>query len=230
GISYFQLGDILNERIPCNNGYGDFVSSSTNLDRSQQTFTVTVETYFQAEADEEKFSMWIDLDDNGEFDDDERLITSKALTQPNTSFAFDFNLPDNAPLGQHLLRIRAGDTRYEGDLNSPCDVMTYGTTHDYSVNIVDSNLDIKDFILNDAELMVLDEYKGHYRVVLETSFAEPLRITVHNVRGQKMLENKVENTGDGYVYDLDMSYAARGVYLVRIGTRKVGKVKRFIVK
>ncbi len=230
GISYFQLGDILNERIPCNNGYGDFVSSSTNLDRSQQTFTVTVETYFQAEADEEKFSMWIDLDDNGEFDDDERLITSKALTQPNTSFAFDFNLPDNAPLGQHLLRIRAGDTRYEGDLNSPCDVMTYGTTHDYSVNIVDSNLDIKDFILNDAELMVLDEYKGHYRVVLETSFAEPLRITVHNVLGQKMLENKVENTGDGYVYDLDMSYAARGVYLVRIGTRKVGKVKRFIVK
>ncbi|MCL6218770.1 GEVED domain-containing protein [Zunongwangia pacifica] len=230
GISYFQLGDILNERIPCNNGYGDFVSSSTNLDRSLQTFTVTLETYFQAEADEEKFSMWIDLDDNGEFDDDERLITSKALTQPNTSFAFDFSLPDNAPLGQHLLRIRAGDTRYDGDLNSPCDVMTYGTTHDYSVNITDSNLDIKDFILNDAELMVLDEYNGHYRVVLETSFAEPLRITVHNVLGQKMLENKVENTGDGYVYDLDMSYAARGVYLVRVGTRKVGKVKRFIVK
>ena len=230
GISYFQLGDILNERIPCNKGYGDFVSYSTNLDRSQDTYTLTVETYFQSEDDEEKFSMWIDLDDNGEFDDDERLITSKSLTRANTSFSFDFSIPDDAPLGQHLLRIRAGDTRYEGDLNNPCDIMEFGTTHDYSVNIIDSDLDIKDFILNDAELKILDENSGRYRIVLETSFNESLRITVHNMLGQKLLENKVENKGDAYIYDLDMSYAAKGVYLVRIGTRKVGKVKRFIVK
>ena len=230
GISYFELGDILNERIPCTDGYADFISYATNLDRAEENYTLTVETFFQAEGDEERFSMWIDLDDDGEFDDDERLITSQPLTQANTAFPFDFTLPENAPLGQHLLRIRAGDVRYEGDLNSPCDVMAYGTTHDYSVNIIDSELDIEDFILNEAELKVLDEFNGHYRVVLETSFDETLRITVHNVLGQKMLENKVENSGDAYIYDLDMSYAARGVYLVRIGTRQVGKVKRFIVK
>ncbi|MFC6857876.1 GEVED domain-containing protein [Zunongwangia atlantica] len=230
GISYFELGDILNERIPCNNGYGDFISYSTNLDRAQGVYSLILQTYFQAEGNEEQFSMWIDLDDNGEFDDNERLITSQALRQANSSFVFDFNLPEDAALGQHLLRIRAGDTRYEGDLNSPCDVMAFGTTHDYSVNIIDTELDIEDFILNEAELMVLNEYNNHYRVILETTFDETLRITVHNVLGQKMLENKVENNGDGYIYDLDMSYAARGVYLVRIGTRQVGKVKRFIVK
>ena len=224
------MGDILNERIPCNNGYGDFISYSTNLDRAQGVYSLILQTFFQAEGNEEQFSMWIDLDDNGEFDDNERLITSQALRQANTSFVFDFNLPEDAALGQHLLRIRAGDTRYEGDLNSPCDVMAFGTTHDYSVNIIDTELDIEDFILNEAELMVLDEYNDHYRVILETTFDETLRITVHNVLGQKMLENKVENNGDGYIYDLDMSYAARGVYLVRIGTRQVGKVKRFIVK
>ncbi|MEO2128500.1 MAG: T9SS type A sorting domain-containing protein, partial [Christiangramia sp.] len=139
-------------------------------------------------------------------------------------------IPNDAPLGQHLLRIRAGDTRYEGDLNDPCSVMDYGTTHDYSVNVTDSTLDIEDFILNEASLVVLTEGESQYRVVMETSFDQPLRITVHNILGQKMLENKLENNGDGYVYDLDMSYAARGVYLVRVGTRKVGKVKRFIVK
>jgi hypothetical protein len=46
-----------------------------------------------------------------------------------------------------------------------------------------------------------------------------------------MIENKVESNGeDGYLYEFDMSYAATGVYLLRIGTRKVGIVKRFIVK
>ncbi|APU68418.1 T9SS type A sorting domain-containing protein [Christiangramia flava] len=229
GISYFELGDILNERIPCGDGYNDFISASTDLDRSDGNFTVTVQSYF-GEEDFEKFSMWIDLNDNGVFDDEERVITSEVIAAPNTSYSFDFTIPNDAPLGQHLLRIRAGDTRYEGDLNDPCSVMDYGTTHDYSVNVTDSTLDIEDFILNEASLVVLTEGDSQYRVVMETSFDQPLRITVHNILGQKMLENKLENNGDGYVYDLDMSYAARGVYLVRVGTRKVGKVKRFIVK
>ena len=229
GISHFELGDILNERIPCGDGYIDFIGESTDLDRSQGDFTLRVQSYF-AEEDAEKFSMWIDLDDNGVFADDERLITSEVINRANTWLPFDFSIPEDAPLGQHLLRIRAGDTRYDGDLNDPCSVIQYGTTHDYSVNVTDSTIDIEDFILNEAELAVVTVGNGQYRVIMETSFDEPLRITVHNVLGQKMLENQLFNDADGYVYELDMSYAARGVYLVRVGTRKVGKVVRFIVK
>lgn len=231
GLSYFEFADILNENIPCGNGYNEYINYTAHLDRAQQTYTVVVETTFDAQEDEEQFSLWIDFDDNGEFDDDERLITAEPLLNPNQAYAFDITLPENAPLGQHLLRVRAGDVTYNGELNNPCEAMEYGTTHDYSVNIVDSNLSIDDFVLNEAELKVLDEQNGVHRVVLETSFDKPLRITVHNILGQKMLENKIENTtGTGYVYELDMSYAASGVYLVRIGTREVGKVKRFIVK
>jgi len=231
GIFYFELGDYRNERIPCTNGYIDFIGGTTDLDRSQGDFTVTVETGF-AEGQREKLSMWIDFNDNAVFEDEERLITSEVIPQANSPFSYDFNIPRDANLGQHLLRIRAGDTDFDGDLNDPCSVMTYGTTHDYSVNITDSTLDIEDFILNEAELVVvtLPNLEDQYRVIMETSFDEPLRITVHNILGQKLIENQVVNDGDAYVYELDMSYAAPGVYLVRFGTRKVGKVKRFIVK
>jgi len=231
GIFYFELGDYRNERIPCTNGYIDFIGGTTNLDRSQGNFTVTVETGF-AEDEREKFSMWIDFNDNAVFEDEERLITSEVITQANRQFSYDFTIPNDADLGQHLLRIRAGDTDFAGDVNDPCSVMAYGTTHDYSVNITDSTLDIEDFILNEAELVVvtLPNQDDQYRVIMETSFDEPLRITVHDVLGQKLIENQVVNDGDAYVYELDMSYAARGVYLVRFGTRKVGKVARFIVK
>ncbi|MDX1760909.1 MAG: GEVED domain-containing protein [Christiangramia sp.] len=229
GIFYFELGDIINERIPCTDGYLDFSEGSTDLDRSDGDFSVTVKTNF-AEDDVEKFSMWIDFNDNAVFEDDERVITSEIIPAISRAFTYDFSIPSDAKLGQHLLRIRAGDTSFSGDLNDPCSVMAYGTTHDYSVNIIDSTLEIKDFILDEAELVVVSYGNDQYRAIMETSFDEPLRITVHNIAGQKMIENKIENDGDAYVYEFDMSYAAAGVYLLRVGTWDYGKVKRFIVK
>ncbi|WP_144960633.1 T9SS type A sorting domain-containing protein [Gillisia sp. Hel_I_86] len=234
GLSYFELGDILNERIPCTNGYADYIGLSTDLDRSIGNYTVTVKTLFDNPQDE-KFSLWIDLNDNGAFDDSEILISSQNIPAANTAFSFDFTLPNDAPLGQHLLRVRAGDTSFGGDLNNPCSVMDFGTTHDYTVRITDSTLKIDDFLLNEANLEIVEQNPiprdGIYRVFLETQFDQPLRITVHNLLGQKMIENEVNNlNGRGYQYDFDMSYAARGVYLLRIGTRDVGIVKRFIVR
>ncbi|TRO64476.1 T9SS type A sorting domain-containing protein [Christiangramia sabulilitoris] len=229
GIFYFELGEFLNERIPCTTGYIDFSEGSTDLDRSVGEFTVTVKTNF-AEEDVEKFSMWIDFNDNAVFEDNERVITSEIIPETNTAFSYDFSIPSNAKLGQHLLRIRAGDTSFTGDLNDPCSVMQYGTTHDYSVNIIDSTLNVKDFIINEAELVVVSSGDSQYRAIMQTSFEEPLRITVYNVLGQKMIENQIVNNGDAYVYAFDMSYAAPGLYLVRVGTRDIGKVKRIIVK
>jgi hypothetical protein len=229
GIFSFELEDILNERIPCIDGYADFIGFSTDLDRSKRTFTVRVKTLFDSPQNEQ-FSLWIDLNDNGVFDDVERLITSQVIPTPNTWHSYQFDLPGNAPLGQHLLRIRAGDITFEGDLNDPCSVMEYGSTHDYTVRIIDSTLNLDDFLLNEANLIISDQKNGVFKVFLETDFDQPLRVTVHDLLGQKLIENEVENTERGYEYTFDMSFAATGVYLFRIGTRTVGRVKRFIVK
>jgi hypothetical protein len=232
GIFFYELEGVLNERIPCGNGYADFIGLESVLDRAEGQFTVSVQSLFGelTEENSERFSLWIDLDDDAVFEDEERLITSEIIPTAREWYSYDFSLPFDAPLGQHLLRIRAGDVDFDGDLDSPCEVMEYGTTHDYSVNVTDSTLDIEDFILNEAELLVLSEGNKQFRIVMETDYDEPLRITVHNVLGQKLLENQIENNGTGYVYELNMSYAARGVYLVRVGTREVGKIQRFIVK
>ncbi len=229
GIHSFELGDILNERIPCVDGYADYIGFSTDLDRSKGTFTVRVKTLFDSPQNE-RFSMWIDLNDNGVFDDVERVISEEIIPSPSTWHSYEFSLPPTAPLGQHLLRIRAGDVTFDGDLNDPCSVMDFGSTHDYSVRIIDSTLSLDDFLLNDANLQITDQNNGIFTVFLETDFDQPLRITIHNILGQKMFENQIESNGRGYLDTFDMSYAATGVYLLRIGTREVGRVKRFIVK
>ncbi len=229
GISDFYLEDIRNENIPCSTGYIDFIGFSTELDRTVGTYVVGVASRYASEEDE-KFSMWIDFNDNGSFDDDEMVIDSEVIPSQNEVHSFEFSIPANAPLGEHILRIRAGDTSYEGDLNDPCSVMDYGTTHDYSVVITDSTISIDDSILNEAELIVINRGDRLFDISMETTYRDPLRITVHNLLGQKLVENKIEKDFRGYNYELDMSYVASGVYLIRVGTRKVGKVKRILVQ
>ncbi|CAN5143851.1 hypothetical protein BH23BAC2_BH23BAC2_05680 [soil metagenome] len=229
GIHSFQLEDIINERIPCVDGYADFIGFSTDLDRSRRTFTVRVKTLFNT-PENERFSLWIDLNDNGVFDDNERLISSAIIPSSNVWHDYELTLPRNAPLGEHLMRVRGGDVSFGGELNDPCSVLEFGSTHDYSVRIIDSTLSLEDFLLNDAMLEIVSHKDGTYSVFLETTFDQPLRVTIHNILGQKMLENQVTTNGRGYLYEFDMTYAARGVYLLRIGTREVGRVKRFIVK
>ncbi len=237
GLTYFELEELINEAIPCSTGYNDFLGiPSATLDRADRTYTVTVKSGF-AEEDAERFSMWIDFNDNGFFEDSERVITSEVITEADTKLSYEFSLPADAPLGEHVLRVRAGDVRYPvdmenpDDLNNPCQVMKYGTTHDYTIAITDSKMDIENSILKDSELVVVTEGDDQFRIILKTFIEEPMEISVYNMLGQRMVYGEMEReTSLAQEYELDMSYAARGVYLVRVGTDKFGKVKRFIVK
>ena len=228
GISHFYLGDIENLNIPCGDGYDDFVGYSTELDRSAGTFEVGVRTRY-ASGEDERFSMWIDFDDDGAFEQEEILISRQVIPVENELQVYEFDIPRDAALGEHILRVRAGDTSFEGDLNDPCSIMEYGTTHDYSVVITDSTISLDDSILNEADLIISSEDNEMFQVRMLTPYEETLRITVHDLLGQKLVENKIEKSARVYEYQLDMSYAAAGVYLIRVGTRKVGKVQRIIV-
>ena len=229
GIFDFYLGDIINENIPCGDGYDDFIGYSTRLDRAQDTFIVSLSTRY-ASGEDEQFSMWIDFNDNGSFDEDEELISEAVIPSDEEVLSYEFEIPADAPLGEHILRVRAGDTSYSGELSDPCSVMEYGTTHDYSVVVVDSRISSNDSALIEADLDIFSRDNEIFDVQMRTTFDEPLRITVHDLLGQKLVENIVEKSLLIYQYELDMSYAAPGVYLVRLGTREVGKVKRIIVR
>jgi len=96
----------------------------------------------------------------------------------------------------------------------------------------DDVLAVQDNILEDSELVIVNQGNDQFQVLLPTtSLDETLTITVTNMLGQKLLSYNIENeNGTGYVYDLDMSYASSGIYLVRIGNNTQGNVKRLIVE
>lgn len=236
GIQSFYLEEIINTNIYCTTGYNNFIGMSTRLDRRRGVYQVGVRSNSSSE-----FSMWIDFNDNAVFEPEEMLVRSGDIRSSSVVTIFEFTLPEDAPLGEHILRARAGDPRYVGDVNDPCDVMRFGTTDDYSVVIVD---DLQESELQQGELVISSPGENIFDIRFTTTYQNPLWLTVHDVLGQKLVENMVRKglntypfTRDtsgrdigSYAYTLDMSYAAPGVYLVRLGTREEGRVQRILVK
>lgn len=108
-----------------------------------------------------------------------------------------------------------------------------GTLIDWTLQLCgDPNLSIGDNNLDGTELLIISKGNRLFDVLLPTTTDyDRLNITVHNMLGQKLFSNVLKNVdGTGYKYELDMSYAATGVYLVRIGNKEIGSVKRIIVK
>lgn len=236
GIQSFYLEDIINTNIYCTTGYNNFIGMSTRLDRRRGVYEVGVRSNSSSQ-----FSMWIDFNDNGVFESEEMLVRSGDISSSSVVTIFEFTLPEDAPLGEHILRARAGDPRFLGDLNDPCNVMNFGTTDDYSVVIVDG---LEESELQQGELVISSSGENIFDIRFTTTYQNPLWLTVHNLLGQKLVENMVRKglndipyTRDSsgkdlgsYNYTLDMSYAAPGVYLVRLGTREEGRVQRILVK
>ena len=73
--------------------------------------------------------------------------------------------------------------------------------------------------------------ENKFEISMETSeITETLTINLHNILGQKLVENRINNVAGRYTYNLDMSYAKPGAYIIRLGNSQYGKVKRIVVK
>jgi hypothetical protein len=137
-------------------------------------------------------------------------------------------IPEFAILGEHLLRVK---TNYNASVPSdPCASTMFGETEDYIVNItLGTGTGVQHIEPND--LVLINKGNNQFVATFEaTNIAETLFITVHNIQGQKVIYNRVQNIGGKYEYEFDMSYAPAGIYLLRLGTENFGKVERFVVQ
>lgn len=130
GITGFILGDINNMNNGCSNdggvdGYGDFTDMSTQLEPGE-TYQITLRTGYS----NQNVSIWIDLNDNKEFEDSERLLSDFNLAAANTNYTTNITIPAQVNPGEKRLRVRG---RWMNNSTNPCEDWTYGETEDYTV-------------------------------------------------------------------------------------------------
>ncbi len=143
-------------------------------------------------------------------------LASSASAQYTFTATGDFSTPSQTYVVEVTTNL-AGDQENSND----------STTK----SITNTSLGTEDNVVKDSDLMIVDKGNNHFDVSLQTTITEPLTLTVSNILGQTLLSNSIDNeNGKGYFYSLDMSYAASGVYIVRLGNNKAGNSKKIVVK
>jgi len=205
GLQLFQLSTIDNSS-ECE-GYGNFTNFSADLEQGAE-YSLTVTTGYGSQY----LNLWIDFNDDLEFSQNELIVDGYiiAIDEAAGSFTETINvtITENATLGSHLMRAK---TNWSGPvpINS-CEETTYGETEDYTVNIVESSLNINEFINEEIKLFP-NPTNGSFSVNLINDY-DDIDITIRDIRG-RLIENKSFKNTNLLQMDFD---AVAGVYLIII--------------
>ncbi|MFT5231919.1 MAG: bacillolysin, partial [Candidatus Azotimanducaceae bacterium] len=111
-------------------GYSDFTSITTDITIGSSN-TITITPTWTSGSYPEGYAVWIDLNGDSDFDDEDELVWSKTPSTAAT-VSGSFTLSNAATNGTTRMRV---SMKYDG-VPSSCGAFSYGEVEDYSVNIV----------------------------------------------------------------------------------------------
>ncbi len=170
------------------------------------------------------YAIWIDVNDNGVFEAGE-IVSSELVATADTDFAFSLDLSafTVAELaGEHTMRVRGEDESTAGDVTDPCGDLAFGRTNDYTA-FFDPTLNVGEEVFEGSDLVVSTTDNNLFEINLTTAFEGRTAISVFNLAGQRLAYNNLTKQGNQFNYNLDMSYAAAGVYIVQFDAIDGGK-------
>ncbi|MGB5942675.1 MAG: GEVED domain-containing protein [Leeuwenhoekiella sp.] len=222
--------------------YVEFNELAFNVACSASGFTYFEDVFFQLDLQDDPvsgslrvlvpetdYAIFIDFDEDGNFDQDE-LVSQGQVAQAATDTPFFLDLPSDAVLGTYRMRIRGRDSNFANEeITDPCEDIRYGTTTDFNVTIFDS-LENVDIPLSESRLEITKDQDRILMIdLLTTETKEPMKIQLFNTVGQKLVENWVENERGHYRYQLDLSYVASGVYIIKMANDAGAKVRKVLI-
>ena len=133
-IGRVQIGTI-NNASTGTAGYEDFTNLSTNLSKGT-TYTITITPTWTGTVYSEGYGVWIDYNNDNDFDDAGELVWSKAAST-TTPVSGSFSIPTTATTGATRMRVAM---RYN-TIPAACGAFNYGQVEDYTVNLTTSVAD-----------------------------------------------------------------------------------------
>ncbi len=209
-------------------GYGDFTNQVASFSAGQ-TYQVTFTTGYG----DQHIKGWIDFNDDGNFATNEIVVQNFVIAPGQAAGTYtettNLVIPAGVQSGIHRMRFKSN---WQAEVPADaCEITNYGETEDYSAD-VDGVLGITQAAISNAELIVTSGPNNQFDIALVTSYEDRASIGIYNVLGQLLAFNYIEKEGDRFNYALDMSYAASGVYIIKMGdiSSNIYKTAKIIVK
>ncbi|MFT4544819.1 MAG: hypothetical protein ACI9EQ_001282 [Bacteroidia bacterium] len=114
------------------NGYGDYTHLGTNLNPGQNKNIKLKPRFGNNGADEKFWRVWVDWNNDGDFDDSGELEVEHSSFGNVTQ---QITVPTNAPAGNKMMRV----SMKSGAYSSPCETFLNGEVEDYTIFITGSN-------------------------------------------------------------------------------------------
>ncbi len=230
-IEIFQLSNLDNtaDIFSCNGvAYSNFTSETPANLIAGTNYTGSLLPF--AFGGPLEMALWIDFNDNAIFELDEQLLGDfEIITVPQD---FSISIPNNAPSGNHRMRVRMGQIYEEdidGSVDAPCAPQLLGDTHDYMANI-QNPLSNDEFIKENAQFDIKYLPNNQFDIKLESTFKKDLSLKVYTITGQKIGSYYLSLSKPNlYKFNLDMSYASSGAYLITVGSGNNMLSKKIIV-
>ncbi len=180
-IKRVQLGTI-DHVSGTSSGYEDFTSISTDI-RIGELHNITITPEWSGSPFNEGYSVWIDFNQDGDFEDQGEQVLSKPPSQSNP-ISETFTIPNTAILGQTRMRV---SMKYN-EIPNPCETISFGEVEDYTVNI---DVPLPDIIppvisLNGAAVVILnagDPYIEQGAVAIDNIDGDISNVIVINTNG-----------------------------------------------
>lgn len=214
-ILNITMNGLSNSSECSSNGYGDFTHLSTYF-KPEEPHTISV----SINESDHQLSAWIDFNDNLIFEESEFIIKDSKISYEES---FIVTLPENTPVGSHILRFR---THWLESSADPCIEFDYGETEDYvadivlptSVDAVQFPFSIKLKVLNDNLIVKTD------KPLLNAAVLE-----LFNSLGQSLKSTSLDpNAILSEVFSL--SNLAKGIYYLKVSDDAQQEVQQFMVK
>lgn len=213
-IDLVKLND-LNNPSGNDGGYKDNTSLSANLPYGSNS--IQFSAGFSSGSYREYWRIWIDYNQNGTFDSNERIVSG--YSSSSGTLGVTFTVPTSALAGPTRMRV---SMKYYSSQN-PCETFSYGEVEDYTV-IVGSSGVAQGFNGGSQMLsseMVLYPNPVKHTLNIELRDASGKEYTIYNVLGQVVAKGL-------YTESMDVSSLQSGIYMLEVTTQGEKMIKRFV--
>lgn len=194
-----------------------YQNNTTTIVAFEQNVLANVQITFNTSTFNYNTYIWIDFNDNFAFETSELVYSGvSGTTSPNTLNA-SFTMPSSATLGNHRMRIVAADVMSVGN---PCYSSTYGVALDYTVNVIEQDLNTGGF-----DTTSFKYYPNPVTDMLIVSYGDVItEVVVFNLLGQQVLTAQPNAAQT----QINLSGLTAGTYLVKVTSEEVTKTIKVV--
>ncbi|CAL2080401.1 GEVED domain-containing protein [Tenacibaculum sp. 190524A02b] len=210
-IDYVSFGGMTNSTGK-NGGYGDFTSKVATVAQGS-TNQIIVSAGFRSTAYTEYFTVWIDFDQDGTFEESEKTALGSSKSASNRTA--NISVPAGASLGQTRMRV---SMKYNA-ASTACETFADGEVEDYTVNIVSSssslasiaavsNVSAEPFDTDNVGSLNVFPNPAINNVIVRFGDNESVNFRITNAIGKVVLKGKTVNN------TVDISQLKSGIYIL----------------